>query len=304
MKNLHLLPTDKPSRLVYINGTSNKYHLLNYNDNKNYESFNIYITNDEEIKEGDWVFDAFINACPIIRQLRTNEEVIEVQKTEHKIILTTDQKLINDDVQAIPDEFLEWFVKNSSCEFVEVIKDKCLDTSLMCDCVDEPCRNKGYKIIIPKEEPTDFLGRTTFDLLKQEAIEEEMKEFDKQEPTLANMKCTCMRFEANCFSGVCRNCGFPPKEEPNQKTIEEVAFMLMPDRNGFTNRDRFNFIEGANYREIMINALKVKLERSYSAEDMREMYNKSCGLIGLGELDDQTENDKSFRELISKFKNK
>lgn len=37
-----------------------------------------------------------------------------------KIILTTDQDLIKDGVQAIDDEFLEWFVANPSCKFVEV----------------------------------------------------------------------------------------------------------------------------------------------------------------------------------------
>jgi hypothetical protein len=45
-------------------------------------------------------------------------------------------------------------------------------------------------------------------------------------------------------------------------------------------------------------------ENTYSEEDMREMYNKSCGLIGLGELKDQTENNNRFRELIEKIKNK
>ncbi len=38
-----------------------------------------------------------------------------------KIILTTDQDLIKDGVQAIDDEFLEWFVKNPSCEYVPII---------------------------------------------------------------------------------------------------------------------------------------------------------------------------------------
>ena len=42
----------------------------------------------------------------------------------------------------------------------------------------------------------------------------------------------------------------------------------------------------------------------YSEEDMREMYNKSCGLIGLGELNDQTENNNRFREFIEQIKNK
>ena len=38
-----------------------------------------------------------------------------------KIILTTDQDLIADGVQAIDDEFLEWFVKNPSCENIPII---------------------------------------------------------------------------------------------------------------------------------------------------------------------------------------
>lgn len=39
-----------------------------------------------------------------------------------KIILTTDQDLIKDGVQAIDDEFLEWFSsKNGNVNFVEVI---------------------------------------------------------------------------------------------------------------------------------------------------------------------------------------
>jgi hypothetical protein len=37
-----------------------------------------------------------------------------------KIILTTDQELIKDGVQAIDDEFLEWFVNNTSCDRVEI----------------------------------------------------------------------------------------------------------------------------------------------------------------------------------------
>ena len=39
----------------------------------------------------------------------------------YKVILTTNKLLIKDGVQAIDDEFLEWFVKNPSCEEVEVV---------------------------------------------------------------------------------------------------------------------------------------------------------------------------------------
>jgi hypothetical protein len=43
-----------------------------------------------------------------------------ISPLEFKIILTTDQDLIKDGVQAIDDEFLEWFVNNTSCEEVEI----------------------------------------------------------------------------------------------------------------------------------------------------------------------------------------
>ena len=59
-----------------------------------------------------------------------------------KIILTTDQDLIKDGVQAIDDEFLEWFVKNPNCEFVEVVKGFADVTSYGFNFLD-------YKIIIP-----------------------------------------------------------------------------------------------------------------------------------------------------------
>jgi hypothetical protein len=154
MKNLHLISTNKPSRLtlnkkglflqkyIYENEISKSFGLKNQH---------IYITNDEEIKEGDYVYDIFKNACPVIRQLKTEEEVLGVQETEFKIILTTDQDLIKDGVQAIDDEFLEWFVKNPSCEFVKVEKrysDFTVDPFV------------GYKIIIPQEKA------------KQETLEE------------------------------------------------------------------------------------------------------------------------------------
>ena len=67
-----------------------------------------------------------------------------------KIILTTDQDLITDGVQAIDDEFLEWFVKNPTCEYVEVRYEKIR--------VDKNFNNIShwnrfkYKIIIPQEE--------------------------------------------------------------------------------------------------------------------------------------------------------
>lgn len=112
----------------------------------------IYITNNEEIKEGDyWIYicprtglDNGDDGNPIVKNNLPNSWFKKLHdKNNYKnIILTTDQDLIKGGVQAIDDEFLEWFVKNQSCEKVEV----------------EPLfSNNGralfsYKIIIPKQE--------------------------------------------------------------------------------------------------------------------------------------------------------
>jgi hypothetical protein len=65
--------------------------------------------------------------------------------------MTTDQDLIKDGVQGIDDEFLEWFVKNPSCESIEVknisIKVvKGYKNNGEIDCY----HTNGYEIIIPK----------------------------------------------------------------------------------------------------------------------------------------------------------
>jgi hypothetical protein len=149
MKNIHVLPTEKPSRLtkpggsssikLYTNGLTNtpKGHCKNYH---------LYITSDEDIKEGDW---GLSKLNEIILFGRSYNE-----KFYKKIILTTDQDLIADDVQAIDDEFLEWFVKNPSCEFVEIRK---YHSGILSDITEI---TSSLKIIIPQEEP------------KQETLEE------------------------------------------------------------------------------------------------------------------------------------
>jgi hypothetical protein len=163
MENLHILPTDKPSRLC-ING-KNQMH--------------IYITSDEEIKEGDWfLLDMSHSSHPNeVHQMGHNKwsktgginfsEPNSWTKACKKIILTTDQDLIVDDVQSIDDEFLEWFVKNPSCEEVEVEEvyplTCCIQkegkTKMNNGCM-ERNRCLNYKTIIPQEEP------------KQETLEE------------------------------------------------------------------------------------------------------------------------------------
>mgnify|MGYP006151494311 FL=1 len=58
MKNIHVLPTDKPSRLYY--NSNQKHYRFNFNvirSSNCIENQNIYITSDEEIKEGDYCID-------------------------------------------------------------------------------------------------------------------------------------------------------------------------------------------------------------------------------------------------------
>jgi hypothetical protein len=141
MKNIYILPTDKPSSLCFRN-----YLFINRDNITEYSNVkfkNIYITSDEEIKYNDY----YLGEDGLIYCLVTT-----VNSNGKKIILTTDKDLIKDGVQAIDDEFLEWFVKNPSCEKVE-IENTCLEIRV-CDCpMNENCLKPGYEIIIPKEEP-------------------------------------------------------------------------------------------------------------------------------------------------------
>ena len=137
MKNVHVLPTDKPSRLHFDDklflSTSIQ---ISKNINSIVEGRNIYITNDEEIKVGDWVITP---TNDIIQWAKV------FQPDGKKIILTTDQVLISNSVQPIDDEFLEWFVKNPNCEKVEIENGWGLEIDI---------ETPYYKIIIPKEEQT------------------------------------------------------------------------------------------------------------------------------------------------------
>jgi hypothetical protein len=141
MKNMHVLPTEKPSRLLKNNKSKELFLVSKIFVQKNDINTNqhIYITSDEQPKHNDYYTTdgKEIYYCNTLNPTRNNHY--------KKIILTTDQDLIKDGVQAIDDEFLEWFVKNPSCEEVEV--EKWTDYKLE-NYKDVPFFK--YKIIIPK----------------------------------------------------------------------------------------------------------------------------------------------------------
>ena len=154
MKNVHVLPTDKSSRLIMYSKKLGTFRLLDETCDDWKGRLNIYITSDKLPKLDEWGINTKNNVI-------YKDKGFVPKKYEKvyckKIILTTDQDLIKDGVQAISDEFLEWYVKNPSCEDIEV-KIDCDICAL--ECTTNKCPNLFYKIIIPKEEP------------KQETLEE------------------------------------------------------------------------------------------------------------------------------------
>ena len=110
------------------------------------------------------------------------------------------------------------------------------------------------------------------------------------------MKCTCINFHVNCFSGLCRVCGLPPKEEPSmisdwleqnrnpeidrqveneaeqlskQKTLEEAAESLTNDfpalevRFNMTNEEIHSW-----FLEALQKGAKWQQKNSYSEEEV------------------------------------
>jgi hypothetical protein len=176
MKNIHVLPTDKPSRLI-----------INWEKDLCYKSKpylmegtqNIYITSDEEIKNGDYVI---VNGLLMFTQNKTEVEINAINQKNNninKIILTIDTDLIKDSVQAIDDEFLEWFVKNPSCEKVETERFYSMSQSTY--------SGIEYEIIIPKEEPkTAWVGVLHDKLNEYYPAEYELRDIYQGEGCLPN----------------------------------------------------------------------------------------------------------------------
>jgi hypothetical protein len=165
MKNIHILPTQNEitSKLFKVSNELKLTRKYDFYNGAKYQ--HIYITSNEEIKVGDWFILNFGFKKPELL-IATKENIVAIKDNCHKIILTTDSNLIKDGIQAIDDEFLEWFVKNPSCEKIE-IKTRYLHSyktgetfisfsktpefsSRNMQCVKIEPR---YEIIIPQEEP-------------------------------------------------------------------------------------------------------------------------------------------------------
>jgi hypothetical protein len=246
MKNIHVIPTDKPSS-GYILGKCIKKlsdvkigqlvrtHYMMFS-NEYFQPQNIYITSDEEIKYDNY----YLGEDGLIYCLVTT-----VNSNGKKIIITSDEDLIKDGVQAIDDEFLEWFVAHPSCEGVEVEEKQHFE-------FDKSKRINplngvyySYKIIIPQEDP------------KQEGyICPQTKLQCRDECCVSAEDC---HIEAGF--GIVSDCE-PPKEE----TIEEASH---------TAWINYEHVEGNLYSTSFKNGFKDgarwQAERMYSEGEVRDI---------------------------------
>ena len=173
MKNIHLIPTDKARLYIHQGKLYDNKKTMHIPDGTQIPQ-HIYITSDEEINQQT-------KPCFCINTIKNtwNADLIYYQdsmpqyhyKGFKNIILTTDQDLINDGVQAIDDTFLEWFVKNPNCEEVKVTR----------NLADEGIKGITYYgkyfIIIPQEES---IQETIEEADYNKIIEQSLVELRKQ----------------------------------------------------------------------------------------------------------------------------
>ena len=288
-RNLWVIPTDKPSRLYY-NINDKIYQLCEISKENTIlkPNQNIYITSDEYIG-----LSYYLDGNLVRKGVVDDKDYWKVRKDYKKIILTTDLELQKDGVQAIDDEFLEWFVKNPSCESVEVAK-----TSKLIDLYADKEEDKWevkYHIYIPKEEP------------KQELHSMD----DEVECNMCGNIMSLIEDESiyACYNSECTSCYEEDKEEPDytallqpvgtkQETLEEalnkfVRTMLL-DQSVY-----IDFLQCAEF------GAKWQQERSYSEEDIALAFNEGQAYSVTGKLVDGKEWAKTHKkEWFEQFKKK
>ena len=311
MKNIHLVPTDKPSRLAY------DFDKLILNSRLLspilYKTQNIYITSDEEIKEGDW-FIFGVNES-VLRMLEAACKANIKYNGAKKIMLTTDPQLIKFGVQAINDDFLEWFVKNPSCEEVEVEEFEPIyghqnnSSSVL------------YKTIIPKEEPKERLKKILGTKHpKQEINLEEVFNDDKKEnikkfideiinPSQPNQ---ALKDAAERLKG--REL-FKESNDRARKILSEIKSLPIQDetehllstkanRNRLICKDCNDSLEDCTCIEDTIEfpkqEPKQEQERSYSEEEVIQLVSDWTNY----RMSEDTKSKVKFKEWFEQFKKK
>jgi hypothetical protein len=279
MKNVHLLPTEKPSRLM-IDTIENKLYLqpILHKKTINVLPQHIYITSDELIKDvrpykGKWQLEQ----GEILNKFPTYLTDLSECKL---VIMTTDQDLINDGVQAIDDEFLEWFVKNPTCEFVNVKKIRLTREITLEEYLAGKfpeviegafSDRKPYKIIFPQERLSTKL-KNVLDNMTQEKFDQEWKkvtDLNLEGPSIIPPEKHIQFINNNIeeFDGQVEE--FKKKEKskkyPIEETIEEAAEKHYEEQSkSFENDEEDPIFDISRYLVCgFIDGAKWQAERMY-----------------------------------------
>jgi len=201
------------------------------------------ISNNEDINENSYIITQDSRLVKVSYLLSK-----DIQQGGNKVILTTNKLLIKDGVQPIEDYFLEWLVKNPSCESVEVIKELVqIDQS---NPVTKGCTAlvQMYKIIIPREE-YGF----------QDSIENSLNIMSIASSMFGKPEEPKQEYQSDCIcENICR--GFinvKCKQLKKQETVEEAA---ENHHNTFTK----DLSYAETRRESFIEGAKWKAERCYT----------------------------------------
>lgn len=268
------MPTDKPSKVGYHfdiikNGRLDyapNFGFKEFNSKLNYQHKpqNIYITSNEEIKIGDWVYCNYVIKQIIqvkkFRKSGNDDGVILISdnnfkevwlEESKKIVLTTDPKLIADGVQAIDDEFLKWLAKNSRWDNVEIKHfGNCCGNQLITQCINCKKYEPIYKTIIPGEEPKQ----------KYKYIGECKGNDDGCFMNSSGHDCGCfVRYPAQSV------------DEYDQSSLEKYSYELEPKQETLGEAKQ-RIIEdnlfGLNDGDIFELGVKWKGDRRYSEDEM------------------------------------
>lgn len=161
MKNVFLLQTDKPSRLqLQING---KLHLENGQSIALKSFQNLYITSDEKIEVGDWFYNPKLPNHIFEANPHNTKHLSDIDYIK-KIVLTTDPNLVEDGIQEVSDELIEWLIDNP-CEYVKISTHQVSNDEIF------------YTVMIPENSCDNCNNDVCCCIAKEETLESAAKEY-------------------------------------------------------------------------------------------------------------------------------
>lgn len=183
MKNIVLLPSNEKTRLVRVFTDALRENFVLKLDTEVNDSFkeyvNLYIISyDDNLELGGYHFNSKYGD----ELQKTNQRDIDSRKYWEavdyyisKILLTTDLELVKDGIQEVPESFLNWFLENPSCEYVELKQEKLHPGEVMDDSY--PKDFLDYQIVFQN-------GESLIDAANEYAKNDYTKSYDFSSDTL------------------------------------------------------------------------------------------------------------------------